>query len=114
MGEDPGKGQRIIDSEAAPYGSLAIAEWVPCETDPWLEVVKRLVLGPESVNRRLGWARDSCQHGKRVMGFDWKRHRLVTHAEVQRKVRARMPIVLNVGSEQCLMDIDRFGCRWIV
>ena len=44
VGEHPGKGQRVINSKAATNGSLAVAEGVPRETDPRLEVAKCLVL----------------------------------------------------------------------
>src|SRR6266404_1964404 len=44
----------------------------------------------------------------------WQCHRLVAHAEIQRKVRARTPIVLSVESEECLVHINWSCCRWIV
>src|SRR5260221_6779817 len=95
----PGKREHIKDSKTAADSSLAIAEWVPGETDPRLEVVKGLVRRPEVLNRSLGGAGDGFQNGERIMSFGRQRHRLVTDAKVQRDVGAPTPIVLKVGSE---------------
>src|SRR5260221_6158024 len=43
-----------------------------------------------------------------------QRHRLITHAKVQRKIRAPMPIVLKVASEERLVHINWPSRRRII
>ncbi len=114
MGEYPGKRQLIKDSNAGADGSFAIAKWVPGETNPRLEVAKRLVLAPEGLNRHLGGGGETGQDSERVMGLSRHRRRLIAQAKIQCEVRAQTPIILNVDSKQRLSHINWSSGRLIV
>src|ERR1700687_171565 len=62
----------------------------------------------------FGWASERCQYGESIMRFCRQSHGLVTHANVEGKIRPPVPIVLKVGSEKRFVHINWPSGRRII
>src|SRR4030095_17053237 len=89
-----------------PYRSLSIFEWIPGDADARLEVLVVLlidVIEPVCADLEERACRRIEDH-ESVEAFRWRHVPVVTQPELERDIRTKLVVVLNVKAKCALFD----------
>src|SRR5206468_1435992 len=102
-----GQRQGVVNTESAANGSLPALEWIPGETKTQREVPQGRIFKIRRSQSRLG-ACEIDQVRQPVIFLGRDRRGLVPESQIQRQIRSCSVVILNVGAENCLAQIN--GC----